>query len=187
MTTLQAGLREFEGFYPTLGSGTYIDAAACVIGKVTVGDDSSIWPMAVIRADVNTIAIGARTSVQDGAVLHVTHDGPYVPGGYSLTVGDDVTIGHKAMLHGCRVGNRCLIGMGAILLDGVVVEDDVMIGAGALVTARTRLTSGSLWLGSPAKQVRALSTKEREALLYSAQHYVRVKDRYRAFQAVASG
>jgi len=171
-------IRPHGGIWPKIGERAYVDPQACVIGRVTLGDDASVWPMAVLRGDVHTIEVGARTSVQDGAVLHVTHDGPYKPGGYPLVIGEDVTIGHRAMLHGCQVGNRCLIGMGAIVLDGVEIEDDVMIGAGALIAPRTRVTSRTLWLGSPARKARNLSAAELESLKYSAAHYVRVKNGY---------
>jgi carbonic anhydrase/acetyltransferase-like protein (isoleucine patch superfamily) len=169
-------LRPYQGLHPTLGARVYVDPQACVIGRVTLGDDASVWPMAVIRGDVNSIAVGARTSVQDGAVLHVTHDGPFTPGGLALSVGDDVTIGHKAVLHACTIGDRCLVGMGAIVLDGVVAEDDVMIAAGAVVPPRKRLPSRTLWVGNPARQLRVLTDREVEQLRYSAQHYVKIKD-----------
>lgn len=163
---------------PQLGTRVYIAKSADVIGNVTIGDDSSIWPMAVVRGDVQSIHIGARTSIQDGSVLHVTHDGPYRPGGRALIVGDDVTVGHRAVLHACTVGNTCLVGMGALLLDDVVVEDFVMIGAGAVVTPGKRLESRGLYVGSPAKRVRELKPAEIEFLTYSAAHYVKVKDNY---------
>ena len=172
-------VRTYQGIAPTLGARVYVDPAAVVIGRVNLGDDSSVWPMAVIRGDVHTITIGARSSVQDGAVLHVTHDGPYAPGGGPLVIGEDVTIGHQAVLHACNVGDRCLIGMGSILLDGVIVEEEVLIGAGSLVAPCTRLTTRTLWLGNPARQVRALNEREIASLKYSAGHYVRVKDSYR--------
>lgn len=171
-------IRPYDGILPTLGARVYVDPQSCVIGRVTLGDDSSVWPMAVARGDVNTIAVGARTSVQDGAVLHVTHDGPYTPGGLPLVIGDDVTIGHRAVLHACTVGHRCLVGMGAIVLDGVYVEDEVMIAAGTLVPPRKRLPSRTLWAGNPARQLRVLTDREVENLRYSALHYVKVKDRY---------
>ena len=161
-----------------LGARVYVDPAACVIGRVALGDDTSVWPMAVIRGDVNAIRVGARTSIQDGSVLHVTHDGPYSPGGGPLVIGEDVTIGHKVMVHACTVGNRCLLGMGSILLDDVVVEDEVLIGAGTLVPGGKRLPTRTLWLGNPARQVRALSDREIEYLAYLARHYVKIKDRY---------
>ena len=172
-------VRTYQGVSPTLGARVYLDPAALVIGRVSLGDDSSVWPMAVIRGDVHTITIGARTSVQDGAVLHVTHEGPYSPGGGPLVIGDEVTIGHQALLHACTVGNRCLVGMGSILLDGVIVEDEVLIGAGSVVAPRTRLPTRTLWRGNPARLARLLTEKEIESLRYSAGHYVRVKDSYR--------
>lgn len=172
-------IRDYLGTTPTLGARVFIDETAIVIGRVRLGDDTSVWPTAVIRGDVNDITIGARSSVQDGAVLHVTHDGPYSPGGGPLSIGDDVTIGHRAILHACTVGNRCLIGMGSVLLDGCIVEDEVLVGAGAVVAPRTRLKSRTLWRGNPAREARALTEREVESLLYSARHYVRVKDSYR--------
>ena len=171
-------IRTYRGETPELGARVYIDPQSCVIGRVAIGDDSSVWPMVVIRGDVNVIRIGARTSVQDGSVLHISHDGPHAPGGYPLVIGDEVTVGHKAMLHGCTVGNRCLIGMGAILLDGVVVEDEVIVAAGSLVPPGKRLRSRTLWLGNPARETRLLSAKEIETFGYLAAHYVAVKDRY---------
>ncbi len=172
-------IRDFEGIAPRLGARVYVDSAAAVIGRVTLGDDSSVWPMAVLRGDVAAIRVGARTSIQDGSVLHVTHDGPYSPGGGPLVIGDDVTIGHKVMVHACTVGSRCLLGMGSILLDGVIVEDEVLIGAGTLVPPGKRLPTRTLWLGNPARQVRALRAAEIEYLAYLAEHYVKIKDRYR--------
>lgn len=168
----------YNGVRPAIGARAYIHPSAVVIGRVSLGDDVSVWPTAVIRGDVHEIRIGARTSVQDGSVLHVTHDGPYAPGGRALIIGDDVTIGHRAVLHACTVENACLIGMGAILLDNVHVEDLVMIGAGAMVTPGKRLESRGLYVGTPARRVRELTDKELEFLTYSAHHYVKVKDRY---------
>jgi carbonic anhydrase/acetyltransferase-like protein (isoleucine patch superfamily) len=176
--TVSGNIRPWQGILPTLGQRVYIDPAAVVIGQATLGDDTSVWPTAVIRGDVNVISIGARTSVQDGSVLHVTHDGPYWPGGFALKIGDDVTIGHRAILHGCTVGNRCLIGMGAIIMDGVTIEDEVIIAAGALVTPDTRCESRALYVGSPARWARALTGEEIAQLAYSAGYYVTVKDRY---------
>jgi carbonic anhydrase/acetyltransferase-like protein (isoleucine patch superfamily) len=171
-------IETYKGIAPTLGARVYVHPAAVVIGKVTIGDDSSVWPTAVVRGDVHSIQIGARTSVQDGSVLHVTHDGPYAPGGRALIVGSDVTIGHRVTLHACTIGNACLIGMGAILLDNVVTEDFVMIGAGALVPPGKELKTGGLYVGSPVKRVRDLTEKEIAFLTYSAAHYVKIKDEY---------
>jgi carbonic anhydrase/acetyltransferase-like protein (isoleucine patch superfamily) len=172
-------LRRFNGILPTCGERVYIDPQAAVIGRVHLGDDVSVWPMAVVRGDVESISVGARTNVQDGAVLHVTHAGRYSPEGRGLVVGEDVTIGHRAVLHACTIGARCLIGMGAVVLDGVVVEDEVLIGAGAVVPPRKHLPARTLWLGNPARQVRSLRDREVESLAYSAAHYVAIKDSYR--------
>ena len=171
-------LRPYLDVLPQLGERVYVDPAASVIGQVTLADDVSIWPGAVVRGDVNVIHIGARSNIQDGAVCHVTHDGPYSPGGAALTVGADVTVGHRAVLHACTIGARCLIGMGALVLDGAVLEEEVMLGAGALVPPGKRLDSGWLYVGSPARPARLLRETERGFLAYSAAHYVRLKDRY---------
>jgi carbonic anhydrase/acetyltransferase-like protein (isoleucine patch superfamily) len=180
-------LSSYLNVSPTLGARVYVAPSAAVIGKVTIGDDSSIWPMAVARGDVHSIRIGARTSIQDGSVLHVTHDGPYAPGGRSLIIGDDVTVGHRAVLHACTIGNACLVGMGALILDEVETEDLVMIGAGALVTPGKRLETRGLYVGSPARRVRDLTQKEIDFLTYSAAHYVKVKDHYLAAEPTRDG
>jgi carbonic anhydrase/acetyltransferase-like protein (isoleucine patch superfamily) len=171
-------VRPYKTFQPSLGARVYVDPAAVVIGRVTIGDDSSIWPAAVLRGDVHEIRVGARTSIQDGSVLHVTHDSQYAPGGRACIVGDDVTVGHRAVLHACTVGNSCLIGMGAVVLDDVTIEDFVIVGAGSLVSPGKRLESRGLYVGSPAKRVRDLKDKEIEFLSYSAHHYVKLKDEY---------
>lgn len=170
----------YRNISPTLGARVYVDPSAVVIGKVTIGEDSSIWPTAVVRGDVHSITIGARTSIQDGAVLHVTHDGPYAPGGRALVIGSDVTVGHRAVLHACTIGNACLVGMGAIVLDAVEIEDLVMIGAGSIVAPGKRLETRGLYVGSPARRVRDLQQGEIDFLTYSAAHYVRLKDEYLA-------
>lgn len=172
-------LRAYRGILPTLGARVYVDPQACVIGRVLLGDDVSVWPMAVIRGDVNAISVGARTSVQDGSVLHVTHAGPYSGAGQALDIGAEVTIGHHVVLHGCRVGDRCLIGMGATVLDGAVIEPEVIVGAGTLVPPGKRLPSGSVWVGNPARRLRAVTAAELEQFGYLAAHYVRIKDEYR--------
>ena len=171
-------IRAYQGIRPSLGARVYVDPQASVIGRVTLGADASVWPMAVLRGDVNTIRLGDRTNVQDGSVLHVTHDGPFSPGGLPLVVGDDVTIGHHVVLHACTLGSRILVGMGAIVLDGAVVEDEVIIGAGAVVPPRKRLPSRTLWVGNPARQQRELSARELEQFTYLSRHYVRIKDGY---------
>ena len=146
-------VKPFNKHTPSIHLTAYVDDMAYVSGQTTIGADSSVWPMAVIRGDVNVITIGQRSNIQDGAVLHVTHDGPYTPGGRPLNIGDDVTIGHKAVLHACTIGNRCLIGMNATVLDGAVVADDTIIAAASLVPPGKILESGFLWVGSPVKKL----------------------------------
>lgn len=171
-------IRDFSGVSPIVSASAYVDDAALVVGNVSLGDDVSIWPMTVLRGDVNAIRIGAGTNVQDGSVLHVTHEHPDIPGGYALRIGEHVTIGHKVILHGCSVGDYCLIGMGAIVMDGAVLEPKVLLGAGSLVPPGKTLTAGHLWLGSPARKVRALTQKELDWLTYSASHYIELKNKY---------
>jgi carbonic anhydrase/acetyltransferase-like protein (isoleucine patch superfamily) len=171
-------IRSYQDKTPTIGEGSYIDESAVVIGDVVIGKNSSVWPLTVIRADINIIRIGDSTNIQDGSVLHVTHRGEYSPDGAALHIGDQVTVGHKALLHGCRIGNRCLIGMGSIITDNAVIEDHVIIGSGSLVPPGKRLESGYLYLGNPAQQKRALSEKEIEYLSYVADHYVLLKQNY---------
>lgn len=171
-------IRSFQGKYPFLGQRVYIDPKSVVIGDVSLGDDVSVWPMAVIRGDVNSIQIGNACSIQDGSVLHVTHAGPYTSTGQPLILGHGITIGHQAVLHGCRVDDFCLIGMGAIILDAVHIQHHVMVAAGSLVTPGKVLESGYLYLGNPARAVRKLTAQELNQLEYSAQHYVRLKDKY---------
>ncbi|MDF2179763.1 gamma carbonic anhydrase family protein [Aliiglaciecola sp. CAU 1673] len=171
-------LRAYRGVTPTCPSTTYIDESAVLVGDIELGEDVSIWPLVAARGDVNHIRIGARTNVQDGTVLHVTRKSHQHPQGYPLLIGDDVTIGHKCMLHGCILGSRILVGMGAIIMDGAVVEDDVFIGAGALVPPGKRLESGYLYVGSPVKQARSLNEGERAFLKASAINYVELKDEY---------
>ena len=177
-------IRKFESHLPKIHSSAYVDETALVSGEVEIGDDSSIWPMSVIRGDVNFIKIGKRTNIQDASVLHVTHASNEhsekvtdAQIGYPLIIGDDVTVGHKALLHACVIGNRVLVGMGSIVMDGVVVEDETIIAAGSLVPPKKVLESGFLWVGSPAKKARPLSDKEKAYLKYSAEHYVRLKNR----------
>lgn len=173
-------LRSYKDNHPELGSRVMVDSTSVVIGDVRISDDVGIWPLVAIRGDVNFVAIGARTNIQDGSVLHVTHKSSYNPEGNPLLIGEDVTVGHKAMLHGCTIGNRVLVGMGSIVLDGAVIEDEVMVGAGSLVPQNKHLESGYLYLGSPVKKIRPLTPAEREGLLYSANNYVKWKDEYLA-------
>ena len=171
-------IREFNGILPDISNSAYIDPSAVVIGDVTIGDNASIWPTTVLRGDVEKITIGNDTNIQDGSVLHVTHYGQFTDRGYPLTIGKGVTVGHRAIVHACTIGNYCLIGMGAIIMDDAVLEDYVMLGAGALVPAGKTLQSGHLYVGSPAKLIRALTDKDREFLEYSSRHYVDLKNKY---------
>ncbi len=175
-------VRGFGGVMPLIHERAHVDETALVVGDVEIGADSSIWPMSVVRGDVNYIRIGERTNIQDGCVLHVTHAGDQspVPEGSPLIVGSDVTVGHRAVLHACTIEDRCLIGIGAIVMDNAIVRSGAMIGAGTLVTPNTDVEGGYLWLGTPARRVRPLSEKEKEYLEYAAAHYVRLKARHRA-------
>jgi carbonic anhydrase/acetyltransferase-like protein (isoleucine patch superfamily) len=163
---------------PVLGEGVYIAPEAHVSGAVEIGSDVSFWPMAVARGDVNRIVIGARSKVQDNCVLHVTHESDWQPEGGPLHIGEDVTIGHAAVLHACTIGDRCLVGMGAIVMDGAVIEADAMVAAGSVVPPGKTVASGTLWRGNPARYARDLTTREIDYLLYSARHYVKLKNLY---------
>lgn len=175
-----AQLRSHKGYHPKTGDRVWVDPSAVVIGDVELGDDCSVWPLTVIRGDMHQIRIGARCSIQDGSVLHITHASDFNPGGWPLTLGDDVTVGHKALLHGCTIGSRVLVGMGSIIMDGAVVEDEVIVAAGCLVPPGKTLESGYLYVGSPCKQARPLTDKERGFFSYTAGNYVKLKDQYRA-------
>lgn len=169
-------IRSYQQFTPLLGERVFVDPSAVVLGDVEIGADSSVWPLVVIRGDMHRIRIGARSSIQDGSVLHITHAGPFNPDGYPLIIGDEVTVGHQVTLHGCSVGNRVLVGMGSIVMDGAVIEDEVVLGAGSLVPPGKRLQSGYLYVGSPVRQARPLSDKEKAFFAYSAANYVKLKD-----------
>ena len=173
-------IQNFKDQLPVIGQRVYLHDTTVVIGQVQNADDVALRPYVVARGDVNSIRIGARTNIQDLTMLHVSHDGPYSVGGFPLVIGEEVTVGHKCLLHACQIGNRCLIGMGAIVMDGAVIEDEVLLGAGSLVSPGKRLVSGYLYRGNPLKQIRELRAEEREMLRYSAGHYVRLKDTYLA-------
>jgi carbonic anhydrase/acetyltransferase-like protein (isoleucine patch superfamily) len=163
---------------PTLGDRVYLHPSCQVIGDVKLGDDSSVWCNTVLRGDVNRIVIGRGTNVQDLTMGHVSHRTTDKPEGSPLIVGDFVTVGHSVILHGCTIGNECLIGMGSIIMDDVVIPDRVMIGAGSLVSPGKVLESGMLYMGRPAKAVRRLTDEEIAYLMYSAEHYMRLKNNY---------
>jgi carbonic anhydrase/acetyltransferase-like protein (isoleucine patch superfamily) len=172
-------IRKFADNTPNIAESVYIDETALVIGDVTIGPDSSIWPMTVARGDVHSITIGKCTNVQDGSILHVAHDGKFLPGGYPLVIGDNVTVGHRVTLHACTVGNNCLIGISATIMDGAELGDGLIIGAGALVPTGKKLKGGYLYVGNPARRIRELNNKEREFLEYSAKHYVKLKNKHK--------
>ena len=171
-------IRKFECYLPEIADSAFVDETALVTGNVKIGADSSIWPMCSVRGDINSIRIGERTNIQDGCVLHVTHDSEYAPGGRELDLGDDITVGHNVVLHACTIENECLIGMGAVVLDGAIVQSGAMVGAGSLVPPGKTLEGGYLWLGSPVKRMRELSDKEKSFFKYSARHYVELKKRH---------
>ncbi|GAD90932.1 hypothetical protein VHA01S_061_00010 [Vibrio halioticoli NBRC 102217] len=173
-----SSLRSFKGIKPSIEPNAYIDDSSVIVGDVKIGTDSSIWPHVAARGDVNHIHIGERTNVQDGSVLHVTHKSPSNPSGYPLLIGNDVTVGHLVMLHGCTIKNRVLVGMSSTILDGAVIEDDVFIGAGSLVPPNKVLESGYLYVGRPVKQIRPLTEEETAFLVKSADNYVQNKNDY---------
>ena len=171
-------IRQHQGISPNIEKGVYIDPAATVIGKVSLGKDSSVWPGAVIRGDMHWIKIGDRTSIQDNAVLHITHASQFNPKGWPLTVGNDVIVGHGAILHGCTIENRVLVGNGAIINDGALIKSDVIIGAGCVVPPGKEITSGYVYVGNPCKALRPVTEKERDFFTYSPANYVKLKDQY---------
>lgn len=172
-------IMSFEKNSPKLEKNVFIAQSADVIGEVKVGEDSSIWFGCVIRADINNIHIGKRSNVQDLSMIHVTH---YTKedrsDGNPTIIGDDVTIGHKVMLHGCEISNACLIGMSATILDGAVIGEESIVGANSLVTKGKKFPPRSLIMGNPAKVVRPLTQEEINFLYKSADNYVKFKDRY---------
>lgn len=171
-------LRPYLRQFPRLAARAFVDDSAHVIGDVEIGEDSSIWPMCVVRGDVNRIRIGARTNVQDGSIIHVTHRSAAQPEGRAALIGDEVTVGHNVILHACTIESGCLIGMGSIVMDDAVLHAGVLLGAGSLVSEGKELEGGYLWMGRPAKRMRPLTDAERALFAYSAAHYVKLKDDY---------
>jgi len=171
-------IRAHRGISPNLGKKVYIDRTATVIGNVTLGDDVSVWPGAVIRGDMHKIIIGNQSNIQDNAVLHITHASDFNPNGWPLIIGDNVIVGHGAILHGCTIGNRVLVGNGAIVNDGAIIDGEVIIGAGTVVPPGGRLKSGNTYVGNPCRLLRPISEKERAFFIYSSTNYVALKNRY---------
>lgn len=173
-------IRTYHGKTPILGKEVYIDETAVLIGDVKIGDECSIWPCAVVRGDVNQVCIGNRSNIQDGCILHVSHVNQETHcQGTALIVGEDVTIGHNAVLHGCTIGDRVLIGMGSVILDNVVIGHDVIVGAGSVVPPGKQLNSGYLYLGNPVRQIRSLIESEKELLLSGCKYYIQLKNTYK--------
>ena len=171
-------IRNFQAHQPRLAQNVFIDETAVIIGQVQLGDDCSIWPMTTIRGDVNYITIGQRTNIQDGSVFHVTSPSKSNPDGNPLIIGDDVTVGHRVVLHGCTIEDECLIGINSVVLDQAVVQKHVLVGANSLVPPGKILESGYLYLGSPVKQIRKLTDDEIAFFKHSAAHYVELKNKY---------
>ena len=163
----------YDGILPTLGRDVFVAPNATLVGSVVIGDEASIWFGAVLRGDVGPIAIGARTNIQDLTMVHTTHDLS------KATIGDDVTVGHAAILHGCTIGHRCLVGMGSILLDNVVVGDECVIAAGSLLPQRMVVPPRSLVMGRPARVVRPVNDAELRMGIDGARNYVEYAKRYR--------
>ncbi|MEW6989552.1 gamma carbonic anhydrase family protein [Colwelliaceae bacterium 6441] len=172
--------RSYKNISPKVGVNVYVDESSILVGDISIGDDVSIWPLVAARGDVNKITIGDRTNIQDGTILHVTRHSKHQPAGFPLVIGNDVTVGHHCMLHGCQLGSRILVGMGAIIMDGTVVEDDVFIGAGTVVPPNKTLRSGYLYVGNPMKEARPLKDSELAFLKESAVNYVNLKNEYLA-------
>ncbi len=171
-------IRIYQNIIPIVPASAFVDEAALVVGNVTLGEDTSLWPMSVARGDVHRITVGARSNIQDGSVLHVTQPNRFTPGGHPLIIGNDVTVGHRAILHGCTVEDYALIGMGSTVLDGAIVHSRVLLGAGSLVPPGKELESGYLWLGSPVRKIRPLTENELAYFAYSAAHYVTLKNKH---------
>ena len=167
-------IRSYKGRKPQIAASAYVDPAAVVIGDVMIGEHASVWPCVVIRGDVHYIKIGARTNVQDGSVLHVMRDE------WPLILGDNVTIGHGVVLHGCTIESRCLIGMGSIILNGAKIGAGSIVAAGTLVPEGTDVPPGSLFMGHPGKFRRALTAEDQASIDNYAARYVEYKETYRA-------
>lgn len=172
-------IKAFRGLSPTIAPDAFIADTAVVIGDVTIGPESSIWYGCVVRGDVNSIRIGSRSNVQDQSTLHVTSPKHSGDPGAALVIGDDVTIGHRVILHGCTLGNGCFIGMGATIMDRAVVGDGALVGAGSLIAEGTTIPPGTVWIGSPARYRRDLTGEEKARLSATARNYVTYGQQHR--------
>lgn len=171
-------IRTHQGHSPVLKARVFVDNTAVIIGRVTLGEDSSVWPLVSIRGDLMPIEIGKNTNIQDGSCLHTSQPSAFSKNGHALTIGDNVTVGHKVLLHGCTLHDGSLIGMGSIVLDGAVIESQVFLAAGSLVAPNKVLRSGYLYRGAPAVQARPLTEEELRFLVFSPQSYVALKNTY---------
>jgi carbonic anhydrase/acetyltransferase-like protein (isoleucine patch superfamily) len=171
-------IRNYKQQQPQVAASAYVDEAATVIGQVELADEVSIWPGVVLRGDVNKISVGARSNIQDNSVVHVSRDSVYLPGGAETRIGEDVTVGHMAMLHGCTIGDRCLIGMNTTVLDRAVIEEDVFLAAGSLVPPNKVLKAGHVYRGNPAQMLRPLNEQDKKMMRYAAANYVNLKADY---------
>ncbi len=178
MSITPDNIRPYKDHRPKIAENVYIDTSSIIIGRVSLAKDSSVWPLCVLRGDVNDIVVGERSNIQDGTVIHVSRPKPHLPNGWPTVIGNDVTIAHKVMLHGCTIEDRVLIGMGAIIMDGAHIESDVIVAAGSLVPPGKRLVSGFVYSGSPAKQSRPLRENETGMFLKQAANYVALKTDY---------
>jgi carbonic anhydrase/acetyltransferase-like protein (isoleucine patch superfamily) len=176
-------IESYQGMTPKLGRDVYIHPSATVIGDVELGDGVSVWPGVVIRGDVNSIRIGAGSNIQDNSVLHVSHRSTANPEGAQLVIGCRVTVGHSVILHGCSIGDACLIGMGSLVMDGAVLQGRVLLGAGSLVPEGGLLESDWLHLGRPARAVRRLTAAELDYFGYAAGNYMKLAAGYAAVAA----
>jgi len=172
-------IRTFQNHQPDISNDAYIDESAVIIGDVNIDRRSSIWPGVIARGDIHRISIGEESNIQDGSVLHVSHDSEFLPGGAELIIGNRVTVGHKVILHGCTIEDTALIGMGAIIMDQALVRSHVVVGAGSIVPGQKELESGYLYFGAPARRVRKLTQQEMSYFDYSARHYVELAKKYR--------
>ena len=177
---MSKNIRNFNGKIPQIAKSAYVDESATVIGDVIIGEDSSIWPQASVRGDLLNITIGKGTNIQDCSALHTTEYPKDSGKGYSLKIGDNVIIGHGAILHGCQICDDALVGMGAIVLDGAIVGKGAFIGAGSLVPPNKELEPYYMYLGSPVKKIRPLNDKEKQDMQKNAKHYITTKNRYKA-------
>jgi carbonic anhydrase/acetyltransferase-like protein (isoleucine patch superfamily) len=170
-------LNEFDGHKPEVHSSAFISNNCLIIGRASIGENASVWPGCVLRADVEDITVGSNTNIQDGTMVHSDH-------GLPVFIGKGVTIGHGAIIHGCVIGSNCLIGMGAVILSGAVIEDNCIIGAAALITENMKVPEGSLVLGVPGKVMRKITKEELARIYRSAEEYLKLAEVHRKSEGI---